>query len=336
MNDRIAGLAAGAKRVPMQQAWLAERERGSRCLMAALAWATLKLGRAFGRFFLPPISLYFVAFGPRSRAASAAYLARMFGRPARLSEVYRHIHTFATTVHDRVPMLAGRLGTLRLAIEGEELIHVARREEGRGCVLVGAHLGSFEVLRAIADRRDDVSVKILMETRNAARIQSVFGRIQPASADWIIPMGAATTLLTVKETLERGDVVGILADRVWRNERTMAVPFLGGLARFPLGPFRLAKALAAPVVVGVGLYRGGNRYELYFERLDLPGECQSTDAAAVVPRLVLRYAARLEHYCRLAPYNWFNFYDFWGDGESNRQTRRDGLSALPGSATEGR
>ena len=318
MNDGIDTTVAGAKPVAMPQAWLAERERGSRWLMAALAWATLKLGRAFGRLFLPPISLYFLVFGPRPRAASAAYLARVFGRPARLSEVYRHIHTFAGTIHDRVPILAGRLGALDLAIEGEELIHVARREEGRGCVLVGAHLGSFEVLRAIADRRDDVSVRIVMETRNAARIQSVFGRIQPASGDWIIPMGSATTLLTVKETLERGDVVGILADRVWRNERTMAVPFLGGTARFPLGPFRLAKTLAAPVVVGVGLYRGGNRYELHFERLDLPGECRSAAAATVVPSLVLRYAARLEHYCRLAPYNWFNFYDFWGDGESAR------------------
>jgi predicted LPLAT superfamily acyltransferase len=27
--------------------------------------------------------------------------------------------------------------------------------------------------------------------------------------------------------------------------------------------------------------------------------------------LLLRYVERLEHYCRLAPYNWFNFYDFW-------------------------
>jgi predicted LPLAT superfamily acyltransferase len=24
-----------------------------------------------------------------------------------------------------------------------------------------------------------------------------------------------------------------------------------------------------------------------------------------------RYLARLEHYARLAPYNWFNFYSFW-------------------------
>ena len=32
-----------------------------------------------------------------------------------------------------------------------------------------------------------------------------------------------------------------------------------------------------------------------------------------------RYADRLEHYTRLAPDNWFNFYDFWG--EDLRSTR---------------
>jgi predicted LPLAT superfamily acyltransferase len=24
-----------------------------------------------------------------------------------------------------------------------------------------------------------------------------------------------------------------------------------------------------------------------------------------------RYAERLSHFCRIAPYNWFNFFDFW-------------------------
>ena len=115
--------------------------------MAALAWVTLTLGRAFGRLFLPPIALYFLAFGPRARAASAAYLARVFGRPARRAEIYRHFHTFATTVHDRVPLLAGR-PTCSTCRHGEQPFDAALAE-GRGCVLLGAHLGSFEALRAI-------------------------------------------------------------------------------------------------------------------------------------------------------------------------------------------
>jgi predicted LPLAT superfamily acyltransferase len=31
----------------------------------------------------------------------------------------------------------------------------------------------------------------------------------------------------------------------------------------------------------------------------------------LIEQALKRYAQRLEHYCRMAPYNWFNFYDFW-------------------------
>ncbi|MCG7944645.1 MAG: lipid A biosynthesis acyltransferase, partial [Candidatus Thiodiazotropha taylori] len=30
-----------------------------------------------------------------------------------------------------------------------------------------------------------------------------------------------------------------------------------------------------------------------------------------------RYADRLEFYARHAPYNWFNFYDFWGRDDAS-------------------
>jgi len=284
--------------------WLGQRERGSRSLMALLAWVTLTLGRAFGRLFLPPIALYFVMFGPRARAASAAYLGRIFGRPARLGEIYRHFHTFAAAIHDRVLLLAGRTDVFNVAVEGAQPFD-ALLAEGRGCVLLGAHLGSFEALRSVGAARHGLRVRMVMATGNAARIQSVFGRIRPESADWIIAMGTPTALLRAHESLGRGEVVGILADRVWRRERTTGLPFLGAPARFPLGAFRVAVALGAPIVLGLGLYRGGNRYDVHFERLDQPG-----DTAA---RLLERYVARLDHYCRLAPYNWFNFYDFWSE-----------------------
>lgn len=289
---------------PMTPAWLGQRERGSRSLMAALAWVTLTLGRAVGRLFLPPIALYFVAFAPRARAASAAYLARVLGRPAQFAEIYRHFHTFATATHDRVLLLAGREDVLDVSLGGAPAFDAALAE-GRGCILLGAHHGSFEMLRSVGATRRSLRVKMLMATGNAARIQSVFGRIQPACSDWIIPMGTPTAFLRAREGLERGEVVGILPDRVWRSERTANAPFLGAPARFPIGAFRVAAALGTPVVLGVGLYRDGRRYQVEFERLDRPGDTADT--------LLARYVDRLEHYCRVAPYNWFNFFDFWAE-----------------------
>ena len=69
--------------------------------------------------------------------------------------------------------------------------------------------------------------------------------------------------------------------------------------------------LKRPVVLMLGIYRGGNRYELHFEQLFDPDGVDRTQRAACVEQAVRAYAARLEHYCRQAPYNWFNFYDFW-------------------------
>lgn len=289
---------------PMTPAWRGQRERGSRSAMALLAWVTLTLGRAFGRLFLPPIALYFVVFAPRARAASAAYLARILGRPARFGEIYRHFHAFAAAIHDRVLLLAGREDVFDVSLSGVPVFDAAVAE-GRGCILLGAHLGSFEILRSLGASLRSLRVRMLMATGNATRIQSVFGRIQPECMDWIIPMGKPTAFLCAREGLERGEVVGILADRVWRNERAAVVPFLGAPARFPLGAFRVAAALGVPVILGVGLYRGGNRYQVEFERLDRPGDTADT--------LLARYVVRLEHYCRVAPYNWFNFFDFWGE-----------------------
>ena len=35
------------------------------------------------------------------------------------------------------------------------------------------------------------------------------------------------------------------------------------------------------------------------------------ERGALVEDAMRRYVERLEHYCRGAPFNWFNFYDYW-------------------------
>ena len=113
----------------------------------------------------------------------------------------------------------------------------------------------------------------------------------------IIPLGQPGSMLRVRDCLERGEVVGILADRVYGEEPTRTVPFLGVPARISMSPFRLARITGAPVVAVYGLLRGGNRYEIVFE-----------DLASSEPE---PYVAALERRAREAPYNWFNFYDYW-------------------------
>jgi predicted LPLAT superfamily acyltransferase len=79
----------------------------------------------------------------------------------------------------------------------------------------------------------------------------------------------------------------------------------------PAGPILLGATMHCPVVLFFGLYRGGNRYDIYFEHFADEIALNREHRAEEIQLWMQRYVARLEHYARLAPYNWFNFYSFW-------------------------
>jgi predicted LPLAT superfamily acyltransferase len=297
----------------MSQAWLQQRERGSVVALRILVGVAGLVGRPIARLVLMPVCAYFLVFSVRARAASRKYLSRVLGRSPRTGEVFRHYFTFATVALDRMFLLKERYDLFELRTHGEELMEDLR-SAGRGCLLLGAHLGSFEVLRAMGTSKQ-VSVALLMYEDNARMVGTVAKAINPALADNVIALGRFDSMLKVQERLQQSECVGLLGDRALDEEGQLRVPFLGGMAAFPTAPFRIALMLKRPVVLMLGMYRGGNRYDLYFEKLFDPDCVGRPQRQALIEQAVRAYAARLEHHCRQAPYNWFNFYDFWNEPE---------------------
>ncbi|MFT4100820.1 MAG: acyl-CoA synthetase [Burkholderiaceae bacterium] len=290
--------------------WTARPERGSAWLLRLMIRISLAAGRPLARVLLWPITGYFWLATPRVRADSRRYLARALGRPPTTIDVLRHYHTFSATVLDRVYLLSGRVEALDVRMHGEARIRAALAD-GQGAFLVGAHFGSFEALRAAGRQQADIRVTMAMFENNARTIGRFLRQIDPSLEMDIIALGSLDSMLRVRQRLDRGDCVGFLADRAFGVDTTIDVPFLGAPAPFPTGAFRMAAVLRRPVLLMVGVYRGGNRYDLHvepladFSRIERGARAQAQEAA------VRAYAARLEHYCHDAPYNWFNFYDFW-------------------------
>jgi predicted LPLAT superfamily acyltransferase len=154
---------------------------------------------------------------------------------------------------------------------------------------------------------------MLMFEENAKGIGRMVRAIDPALAETIIALGRFDSMLRVHERLQQHSWLGILGDRSLDPAGEVRVPFFGELASFPTAPFRIALMLKRPVVLMVGLYRGGNRYDLHFETVFEPQGVGRRDREAAIEGAVRHFAARLEHYCRVAPFNWFNFYDFWAE-----------------------
>ena len=284
--------------------WATRRERGFVPLIRLMAWIVLRIGRPAGQMLLLPVCAYFFLFSPKSRAAGLVYLERALGRAPTAADRWRHYRCFATCVLDRVLLLNDRLDLFDITVHGEEVV-LANRDKGGGCFLFGAHLGSFEVVRAVGRLTAKVKLSLVMYQDNARKTNAVLNAINPALNIEIIGLGKPGSMLAVRDRLDEGHVVGILADRSLDGERTERLPFLGAPARFPIGPFRMAALLRRPIVLMVGTYRGDRRYEIVFETIS------DGSTATTIEEAMRRYVARLEHHCRQTPYNWFNFYDFW-------------------------
>ncbi len=294
--------------------WKQQPERGSLLWLRLMTWISLRLGRGPSRAVLYVAAAYFLAFAPTARRMSRSYLQRAL-KLRSLEDVgwkplFRHFLCFASVIHDRIYLINGRFELFDIRVHNQPLIDdiVAER---RGVFLIGAHLGSFEVLRAIGRQQTGLRVAMAMYGENAHKVNAALNAINPDAQPDIIALGHIDSMIQVNDLLVQGGVVGMLGDRSLGNDDTRPIDFLDAPAALPLGPFRMAAILKRPVLFMTGLYGGGNRYDIHFETL--------ADFSAVAPRgrtlavqaAMTRYAALLEQYCYQAPYNWFNFFDFW-------------------------
>ncbi|MCG5540244.1 MULTISPECIES: LpxL/LpxP family acyltransferase [unclassified Halorhodospira] len=299
--------------------WQNLQERGSPLALRTIRWIALRVGRPFARSLLPAITLYFLLTAGHARQASRQFLRRAgFERP-HLGHVFRHFYTFAAVILDRVYFTRGDLQRfdLRLHIDPGVRDHL---DGGHGALMLGAHFGSFDALRAVGLQYGDLRLRVLMHYDSGQLIVRLLDALNPQMAQTVIPLGTPQTLLRTKEWLDDGGTVALLGDRLLQTDdpsrrRTVNCHFMGHPTRMPTGPLHLAARTRKPIILFFGIYRGGNRYDIHLEWLVGQDEVDRIDAPETVQRVIQRYADRLEAHARNAPYNWFNFYDYWRNDE---------------------
>ena len=292
--------------------WSERREGGGRFALWLIRAIGLHLGRAPARALLYPITLYFFFRRRPERHASRAFLRRALGPSAGNWCVLRHIHCYAATILDRVFLLARSTRGFDIRIDGLDQLE-AQIARGRGVLLLGAHIGSFEALRVLAESRPDLRVRFVMDRGQTPALTELLHALNPTVAQMVIDVGGdgADIALAIRDAAHDGALIGLLGDRARPGEATRSAEFFGTPAEFPVAPYLIAAALQLPVVLSFSLYRGGNRYDVHFETLAESLQIPRSERAACLAECTQRYAARLEHYTRLDPCNWFNFYDFW-------------------------
>jgi predicted LPLAT superfamily acyltransferase len=311
------------KQVPQ---WYHLGEKGSRWGITFMLWAYRTFGRRVAAALLYPIVAYFFLRNARERRASLEYFQRLRatypdampgGEAPTWRNAYRHFLEFARMILDRPAIITGETRGYVFSRHGQDLLERLTREK-RGAILLSAHLGSLDIMRILAEKGGLV-VNALMFRGNS---QNVSAGLKPLYGEGDIRIvehdpSSVQSVFELQKCVQRGEMIALNIDRVGPNReekrsRVSWIPFLGQEAAFPRSPLILASLLECPVLLTFGLRTGDRTYELYAEefadRIVLPRASRE----AQLDRLLLRYAQRLEFYCRKAPYQWFNFYDFWG------------------------
>lgn len=305
-----AGTALAEEREAEGAGWKDQDEVGAGWGLAFLVKLATFFGRAPARLVVRVIAFYYAVLSRQARRTANAFLARI-GEPTGFWPAHRQILRFAQVALDALFFVRAKLSHFDVTRDGKE--HLAHLKNTKtGAVLLGAHVGSFYALRA-AGQDETLPLYPLVFTKNARKFNDALRRLDPEGQTQLIEMDDRDVgfMLKVRELVEEGGLVAILADRLTDGAKHVTVDFLGGRARLPVGPYILAATLRCPVYFVCGIYRDPKRYELhcepFAERVQLPRKTRQE----ALQRYAQEYADVVARYVQGAPDNWFNFYDFW-------------------------
>ncbi len=304
--------------------WDHQRERSNEFMLKLMIASALFFGRTIIRIVLWPIVTYFMLTAPQAVRASRLALRHLLSRPATTMDVLRHFHCFATCTLDRLYFLKGRRRRLQVEFtRGAGVTELLQRQQG--CLLLVAHIGSFEAMRAIGTSERKLPITILMDRKHGEMMLKMLERMNSDFALSIIDAAerGPALMLQLKEALSAGRIVCIMADRARVDERTLEVEFFGSNVRVLEGPWALATALRVPVLFGFGLFMGGRRYAAHVEIFSEQFAVARSERTAAMLHGAQSFATRLAHHVRQRPYNWFNFYDYWAEdaaGQNHSET----------------
>lgn len=289
--------------------WIGQKERGVEWTMHFMVWLCRSRWRWIADLLLYPITLYFFVTSGKNRTASRRFFERATGRFSRLDH-YKQLLCFARSLVDRVAILSGGGADFSVVPYGREALLEARQQH-KGLILLGSHLGSFEAARILLKDRTDIDVHIVAYFAQSGKIRRALDAINPELSNNVIDPTAPEAIFQMRDVIEHGGILAILGDRTGIGDKRLSVDFLGEPTELPAGPYYMAAILGCPIFCFFGVRIGHRRYESHVYQLADRVKLARGRREQQAQIYAQQYANLLGDMARKHPYNWFNFFEFW-------------------------
>ena len=304
--------------------WHAQREQSAGRGRMWFMWAVYaRCGKTALKLVTVPVMAFIYPFaGPARRALRTYYavLAAFRGRkdapPVGAWTLYRHLLGFAWSLADKTDACTLRKDLPQMSVRDDAGGRAFRDlvAARKGAFLVSTHLGTVEVLPALASAHRDAGEEIphvhaFQQMGHDAVFTRMFMRHFDATHVTLhaVEEIGVETAVRMQEAIGRGELVLMAGDRVGaRSGKTFDHAFLGRPCRWPKGVFVFAKLMACPVFFVTCVRTGWNAYECHFHRY--------TGPASSPARMLDEYTAFLEAETLAHPEQWYQFYDFFAHG----------------------
>ncbi len=259
-----------------------------------------------------PPAIYF-SFASPDVAATMDFHRRMFGPQPwwkRRWLVFKHFFSFGRALIDRSAITAGETKYFSFTFDGEEHVRAALKE-GKGVLLLAAHLGNWEAAGQMIGRLG-VPVNITGFDKESPAVRALLNS-SPEQKFKLIPLtGQPTDAIELVAALRRGEIVAMLGDRLYGGP-SARVPFLGGHASFPVGPYVMAASAGAPLIQVFSLREPRGHYHFFGFPALPPVRPPRHERDAHLRECATQFADRLGTLVQRDPLQWYNFFPFWDE-----------------------
>ena len=281
------------------------------------------------RALIYPVAFFYWIFSPEPRKYAKQYqlqLREFTGRniPPRISP-YKHFLSFSLCILEKMEGWLGKIKFNKIQYQNDDITSILELlKEGKGAMLITSHLGNMELLRSLSDYNyqlvgRNVPVYVIMDMDVNSNFTKTLQSVSPKVSFNVISSNqiGPDTIVTLMEAVESGALVVIAGDRTSPNskEKNLKINFLGKDASFPYGVFLMPALMKVPVYFMFGLRSRlsifNPKQNVYIEKCHTDFDCPRSDREARIVQCCGEFVARLEKFCILYPYQWYNFFDFW-------------------------